>query len=64
VYLSRGEFVELYTSRLVDGDEIREIISRLETVTAGSKVVVFIYLIIHFDSHWFISFIFYRSSWQ
>jgi len=41
VYYGRGEFIELYTSRLVDSDEIREIISRLEIVTTGSKVTYY-----------------------
>jgi len=39
VYFSHGEFIELYTSRLVDCDEIREIISRLEVVTTGCRVI-------------------------
>ena len=39
MYFSHGEFIELYTSRLVDCDEIKEIISRLEVVTSGCKVI-------------------------
>ena len=39
MYFNNGEFIEFYTSRLVDCDEIREIVSRLEMVTMGCKVV-------------------------
>jgi len=38
VYFSHGEFIELYTSRLVDCNEINEIISRLELITHGCMV--------------------------
>jgi len=41
IYYGRGEFIELYTSRLVDCDEIKEILSRLEAVTPGCKVTDF-----------------------
>jgi len=46
VYYGHGEYIELYTSRLVDVDEIEEIIHRLEVVTAGSKVMLLLFSVL------------------
>jgi hypothetical protein len=38
IYFNQGECVTLYTAKLADCDEVKEIVSRLEVVTTGCQV--------------------------